>query len=245
MEKEHVRLAALRAAFPATLPILTGFAFLGAAYGIYMSALGFSFVYPMLMAAIIFGGSLEFIAVTMLLSPFAPLSAFVIALMVQSRHIFYGLAMLRRYEGLGPKRFYIIYALCDETFAINYTAKIPAGIDRGWFYFWVSALNQFYWVASATIGGLIGAALPFDTSGIGFIMTAMFVVILLSQLETEKKAGRSLLPGAIGLGSSLLCLAFFGADHFIVPTLAMMLTLLLVFRGRIERPGRRAGERKR
>ena len=111
-----VVLPALRAAFPHTIPIFASFWFLSLAYGIYMNVAGFSFVYPMLMSLTIFGGSLEFIAVTMLLAPFAPVQTFALALIIQARHLFYGVSMLDRYKGLGWKRFYLIFGLCDETF---------------------------------------------------------------------------------------------------------------------------------
>lgn len=231
---KNSRWAALKAAFPYTVPILAGYGFVGLAYGIYMHVEGFSFVYPMLMALIIYGGSLEFITVTMLLSPFAPLSAFIVALMVQARHLFYGLAMLKRFDGLGLKRYYLIYAMSDETFAVNYATKVPKGIDAGWFMFWVSLLDQFYWVAGATLGGLLGAALPFDTTGLGFVMTAMFVVIFLSQLEQEKKEGNSVLPAVIGFGAAAGCLVLFGADNFMIPTMVVMVVLLLCLRNRLE-----------
>ena len=136
-------LPALKAAFPHTIPILAGFLFLGFAYGLYMNISGFSFWYPFAMAILIFGGSLEFITVTMLLSPFAPLQALLITLMVQARHLFYGISMLEKYKGLGWKKFYLIYSMCDETFSVNYTAEVPEGIDRGWFYTWISFLDQF------------------------------------------------------------------------------------------------------
>ena len=122
---------ALRAAFPRTVPILAGFLFLGMAYGVYMHVLGFSFWYPVVMAAVIFGGSLEFVAGTLLLAPFAPVQTFFIALMIQARHLFYGLSMLEKYKGLGWKRAYLIYGLCDETFSIAYATKLPEGVDRG------------------------------------------------------------------------------------------------------------------
>ena len=138
------RLAALRAAFPYTVPILAGFLFLGLAYGIYTNVSGFSFWYPMAMSAIIFGGSLEFIATALLLAPFAPLETFLLALMVQGRHIFYGISMLEKYRGTGWKKPYLIYGMCDESFSINYTAKIPPHIDAGWFMFFVNLLNQLY-----------------------------------------------------------------------------------------------------
>ena len=179
MQLRGLRIKAFRAAFPYTIPIFAGFWFLGLAYGIYMNVSGFSFLYPMLMSLTIFGGSLEFVAITMLLSPFAPLQTFIMTLMIQVRHLFYGIAMLERYKGLGWKRAYLIFGMCDETFSINYTAKIPEGVDRGWFLFFVTLLNHFYWVFGATLGGIAGSFLRFNTEGVDFVMTAMFVVIFL------------------------------------------------------------------
>ena len=147
---------AFRCAFPYTIPIFAGFWFLGIAYGIYMNVSGFSFVYPLIMSSVIFGGSLEFVTVSMLLSPFAPLQVFLMALMIQARHLFYGITMLDKFKGLGWKKYYLIFGMCDETFSINCAAEIPEGIDRGWFYFWVTLLNRLYWISGATIGGLLG-----------------------------------------------------------------------------------------
>ena len=163
---------ALKAAFPHTIPIMTGFMFLGMAYGIYMNASGFSFIYPLCMSLLIYGGSLEFVAVEMLLSPFAPIQVFIMALLIQARHLFYGLSMLDKYKGIGWKKFYLIYGMCDESFSVNYTADIPGDVDPGWFMFFVTLLDQFYWGASATFGGIIGSLLPINTEGISFVMTA-------------------------------------------------------------------------
>ena len=163
MAGNRIRLKALRAAFPHTLPIFAGFWFLGLAYGIYMNVSGFSFIYPMLMSLTIFGGSLEFVAVTMLLAPFAPVQTFVMTLLIQARHLFYGISMLDRFKGLGWKRFYLIFGMCDETFSINYTAEIPENVDRGWFMFFVTLLNHMYWFTGATVGGVVGSLLQFNT----------------------------------------------------------------------------------
>jgi len=228
-----VVLPALRAAFPHTIPIFAGFWFLSLAYGIYMNVAGFSFVYPMLMSLTIFGGSLEFIAVTMLLAPFAPVQTFALALIIQARHLFYGVSMLDRYKGLGWKRFYLIFGLCDETFSINYTAEIPEGIDRGWFLFLVTLLDHLYWVSGATVGGLVGSLLTFNTEGLDFVMTAMFVAIFMTQWEKEKKHYTAL----IGLGSAALCLVLFGPDHFMIPTMLCILALLTLLRRPIEKAG--------
>lgn len=222
---------ALKTAFPFTLPIFASFWFLGLAYGIYMNVNGYSFVYPMLMALTIFGGSLEFVAVSMLMSPFAPLQTFLMALVIQARHLFYGIAMLDRYKDVGWKKYYLIFGMVDESFTINYTAEIPPDVDRGWFMFFVTLLNHIYWVSGATIGGLIGSHLPFNTEGLTFVMTAMFVIIFYEQLKKEKKPW----TGIIGLLASLLCLMIFGADSFIIPTMITILLILTVFRKPIEK----------
>ena len=207
-------LPAFKAAFPLTIPICLGFLFLGASYGILMGTKGFSFVWPMCMSAFIFAGSMEFVTVNLLLSAFNPLAGFLLALMVNARHLFYGLSMLSKFKGLGWKRPYLIFGMCDETFAINSTAKIPAGIDRGWFYFWVTLCNQLYWVTGATLGGLIGAHLPFNTDGLDFVLTALFLVIFLDQWLDGKH--REQLSTVIGVLTSLACLLIFGANDFMI-----------------------------
>jgi 4-azaleucine resistance transporter AzlC len=132
---------------------------------------------------------------------------------------------------MGWKKFYLIFGMCDETFSINYTAKIPDDVDKGWFMFFVTLLNHLYWVSGATIGGLVGSLIHFDTNGISFVMTAMFVVIFLEQWLKEKHH----ISAYIGLGASLACLVLFGADSFMIPTMVMIITLLAVFRKPLEK----------
>jgi 4-azaleucine resistance transporter AzlC len=221
---------ALKAAIPHTIPILAGFWFLGLAYGIYMNVSGFSFVYPLVMSIVIFGGSLEFVAVELLLSPFAPIQALIMALLIQARHLFYGISMLDKYKDMGWKKFYLIYGMCDETFSINYTAEIPEDVDRGWFMFFVTLLDQIYWVAGATMGGLLGSLIHFNTDGISFVMTAMFVVIFMEQWMKEKRH----ISAYIGLGVSTVCLVLFGADSFMIPTMILIILFLAVLRKPLE-----------
>lgn len=226
-----MKMKALKAAFPHTIPIFAGFWFLGLAYGIYMNVSGFSFWYPMLMSLTIFGGSLEFVAVSMLLAPFAPLQTFVMTLMIQARHLFYGISMLDRFNGMGWKKYYLIFGMCDETFSINYTAQIPEDVDRGWFYFFVTLLNHFYWFSGATIGGLMGNLIHFNTEGLSFVMTAMFVVIFMEQWLKEKHHASAW----IGLAGSAGCLLIFGAESFMIPTMICILVMLTIFRKPIEK----------
>ncbi|HIV16414.1 MAG TPA: AzlC family ABC transporter permease [Candidatus Alectryocaccobium stercorigallinarum] len=224
---------AFKYAFPYTIPIFAGFWFLGLTYGIYMNVSGFSFWYPLLMSITIFGGSLEFIAVSMLLAPFAPLQVFIMTLMIQARHLFYGISMLDKYKDTGWKKPYLIFGMCDETFSINYTANIPKDIDRSWFYFFVTLLNHFYWVSGATIGGIVGGLFTFNTEGLEFVMTAMFLVIFLEQWLKEKRH----ISEWTGLAASIVCLLVFGADNFLIPTMICVLIVLTALNKPLEKKG--------
>ena len=217
---------ALKTAFPYTLPIFAGFWFLGLTYGIYMNVSGFHFLYPMFMSLLIFAGSVEFVAVNMLLSAFDPLQAVLMTVMINARHLFYGISMLDRYKGTGWKKFYLIYGMCDESFSINYTAEIQEGVDKGWFMFFVTFLNHMYWFTGATLGGIFGSLISFDTEGLDFVMTAMFVVIFMEQWMKDKKHTSALL----GIVLSLLCVIAFGADSFIIPAMAAIVIVLTVLR---------------
>ena len=222
---------ALFAAFPLTLPIMAGFLFLGIAYGIYMNASGFNFLYPLAMSATIFAGSMEFVTVDLLLGPFSPLHAFMLSLMVNARHLFYGISMLGKYHDTGRKRPYLIFGMCDESFSINCTATIPLGVDKGWFYFFVTLLNQIYWVCGATLGGLLGPLIRFSTEGLDFVMTALFVVLFMEQWMKEKSHHSAL----IGLGVTAVCLAVFGGENFIIPAMIGILGCLTLLRGSLEK----------
>ena len=131
---QSVARAAFRTAFPHTIPMLLGFLFLGIGCGVFAHGMGLAPWVAPVMAAAIFGGSLEFVAVSLLLSPFAPFQVLILALVIQSRHLFYGISLLEKYRGMGWKKPFLLQFLCDETFAINYSVEVPFGIDRGWFY---------------------------------------------------------------------------------------------------------------
>ncbi len=230
----HDRLAALRAAFPLTLPVCAAYVFLGMTYGMLMVTAGFPAWLPVLTALVVYTGSLEFLLVDILASPFNPVSTLVTAVVVGARHLFYGISMLGRYRGVGAKKPYLIYTTSDETFSVNYAAQIPEGIDHGWYYFWVSLLDQMYWVAGAGIGALCGSLITVDLTGLDFVMTAMFAVILLQQCFADGTRVRGWagdhISELVGVLGSAGCLAFFGPDHFIVPSMVVILTALLAAR---------------
>ena len=233
MKRSGERKRAFLAAFPYTIPIFAGFWFLGLAYGIYMNVSGFSFLYPMIMSLTIFAGSVEFITVGLLLGAFHPLQALAMTLMVNARHLFYGISMLDRYRNTGWKKWYLIFGMCDESFSIHYTAEIPAAVDRGWFLFFVTLLNHIYWFSGATLGGLFGSMIQFDPTGIEFVMTAMFVVIFMEQWRKEKHHSNAVL----GIVLSLLCRLCFGAEEFILPAMAAILLALTALRRPLEKAG--------
>lgn len=144
----------------------------------------------------------------------------------------YGIYMnVSGFSFIYPMIMSLIFGMCDETFSINYTADIPEDVDRGWFMFFVTLLNHFYWVFGATLGGLAGSLIHFDTEGISFVMTAMFVVIFMEQWQKEKNHT----PAYIGLGVSAVCLVCFGPDSFMIPTMALILALLAILRGPLEK----------
>lgn len=218
-----MKMKAFKAALPYTLPICVAFLFLGMSYGFFMKSKDFSFVYPMLMSLFIFAGSMEFVTVNLLLSAFNPVYAFLLALMVNARHLFYGISMLGKYKDSGWKKPYLIYGMCDESFSINCTVTPPPDIDRGWFMFFVTLLNQIYWVCGATLGALLGYVIHFDTTGIEFVMTALFVVMFINQWEetTDHKSALT------GLGCSFFCLFVFGSQNFMLPAMALIILCFL------------------
>lgn len=216
---------AFRAALPYTLPICIGFLFLGMSYGFLMKSKGFSFLYPTLMSMFIFAGSMEFVTVELLLSEFNPVHAFFLALMVNARHLFYGISMLKKFRNIGVKKLYLIFGMCDESFTINCSVS-PEGVDHGWFMFFVTLLNHIYWVVGATLGALLGYIIHFDTTGIEFVMTALFVVMFINKWE-EKKHHASALVGVVG---SFVCLMIFGSENFIIPAMALIVIYSIIFR---------------
>lgn len=227
--KKRLIIPAVKAAFPLTLPVAFSFFMLSFSYGVLMNIKGFSFLYPMCMSAIIFGGSLEFVAISLLLSAFSPVKTFIVAFFIQSRHIFYGLAMLDKYKGLGIKKLFLVYGLCDETFSINCSAEVKEGVDKGYFYFFVTLFNYLYWVTGATFGGIVGKFIHFNTKGLDFIMVSMFSVIFIEQFLKEKKKGALVLT-LIGFIASFSCLLLVGKSRFILPSLLLILFLVVVLK---------------
>lgn len=219
---------ALKAAFGYTVPVLIGYLFLGMAYGMLMHAAGYPIWLVGLCSVLIYAGSMQYASVA-LLGVFDPLGTFLITLMINARHLFYGVSMLEPYRAFGKKSKYMIFALTDETFSIHISAKAPDGVDQGWMLFYVSLLDHCYWVIAGILGAVLGGLLAMDTTGIDFVMTALFVTIVTDQWLENKQH----LPAIIGFFAAGICRLLFGAD-FIVFAMLLIAILLLVARKKLE-----------
>lgn len=176
------------------------------------------------MAATIYGGSVEFVTIGLLQGAFQPLYAFLLALVINGRQLFYSIAMIEKFRGLGWKKKPLVSGIVDESFAINYAVEPPQGVDRGWFMFFVTIICYVSWVAGATIGSLVGSTSLSEIKGIGFVMTALFIGIFVSNWQKEKSHGASIL----GLIITAVCLPLFGKDYFMLPSLMIVSAIYVI-----------------
>lgn len=218
--------AAVKAAFPHTLPVLMGFTCLGLTYGVLMAAKGYGAVWSLLMSAIAFGGSMQYVAISLLTVAFDPVQAFLMSLMVNARHLFYGLSMLPKYRDMGRAQGLLAFWLCDETFSIACSVDVPEQVPAKDFYLAVSALDYLYWVAASFAGGLLGGLMHADLTGLDFVLTALIFVLFLDKWEQKKNRPSAL----IGVGAAFACLLVFGQSGFIIPAMAVILAALLMGR---------------
>lgn len=220
----------LAAAFPATVPVLMGYLAIGMAFGLMLQTAGYGVGWALLMSLTIYAGSGQYLGVSLLATGAHLSQVAFLTLMINFRHLVYGLSMLEKFRGMGLLKFYMIFSLTDETYALLSAAKVPQGVDEHRYYFAVAMLDHSYWIAGSVLGSVLGSALGFDTTGVDFAMTALFLVIAVGQW---KKAG-SHLPALLGGGATLLSLLVVGAEDMLLPALGMIIILLTVLRRRLE-----------
>ncbi len=225
-----MRLRALRAAFPKTLPVMAGYLFLAIGFGVLLRKAGFGTAWALLMSGGIYAGAMQFVTIDLLLSIATPLESALMTLMVNARHLFYGISMSGKYRQTGWMKPYLAFSLTDETYALLAADKVPEGVDSRWFFFFISILNQAYWVIGSVLGSLLGQMLPFDLAGIEFAMTALFVAILVE--HWQRKEAR--VPALAGFAVSLLCLIFLGPGGFAAPAILVICGVLLLLPGQRE-----------
>lgn len=214
----------VRYAFPKTVPVMVGYLFLGAAYGILMNVNGYGLWWTLAISVLVYAGSLQYLGVTMLSASVNPVTAFAMSLMLNARHLFYGISMLGRYRKIERKaiRSYAIFGLTDETFSVVCHEEIPGELDSELVYFWITLLDQCYWVAGSVMGAIAGQFITFDTTGLDFALTALFVVIFVDQWK-QKEGHR---PALLGVGASILCILLFGTGAFIIPAMLVIFAVL-------------------
>lgn len=219
----------IQSAFRASLPVMAGYIVLGMGFGVLLSDKGYSFLWAVLMSTTIYAGSMQYAAIDLISGGASLITTALMTLMINARHFFYGLSMLDRYQGAGKKKPYLIFALTDETYSLV-VSPAPEGCDEKQYYFWVSLLDQIYWVLGSLIGGLLGPLLPFDSTGMDFAMTALFVVIFVEQWKSAK----SHIPALLGLGIPLVCLMLLGAANFVIPSMILITLALSLLRNYLE-----------
>lgn len=213
---------ALKAAFPGTIPVMTGYVFLGMAFGILLNAKGYGIGWALLMSIFIYAGSMQYVEISLLAAAFNPIAAFIMTLMVNARHLFYGLSMLDKFKNTGKLKPYLIFGLTDETFSVLCGKEPSEDISKPWYMFWVTLLDQIYWVAGSAVGSLLGTVISFNTKGLDFVLTALFVVIFVGQWqETDNH-----LPAVVGVAVTLLCRMIFGSSSFLIPAMLGILVCL-------------------
>jgi len=219
-----MKLKALKSAFPITLPVFTGYLFLGIGYGILMNKSGLSLPLTIVMSSLVFTGAMQFAAIPLFLSSFNPISVFILAMMVNLRHLFYGISLLPKYKNLGLKKYFMIFSLSDETFSINVASKIKEEIDPAWFYFFVSLLDYLYWNSASIMGFLLASRIPNNIKGIDFVLTALFYVLFLNQWEVKQNRTYLLL----GLFCTTLALVLVGKTQFLLVAMLLLFACIMI-----------------
>lgn len=212
----------LKFAFKRTIPILLGYVTLGIAFGILLQQAGFGWLWALFISTVVYAGSMQFVMVTFLGGGISLLSVILMTLSVNSRHMFYGISFIEQFKTMGKARPYMIFSLTDETYSLFCGTRIPSSLNEKKVMVLMSSMNQCYWIIGSVLGNLIGNIIPFDTTGIDFAMTALFVVIFTEQWLSAD----SHIPTFIGLFSGILCLIIFGPGSFVLPSLILAVALL-------------------
>lgn len=224
------RISTIRHAFYKSIPVMAGYIVLGTGFGILMNNAGYGVLWTAAMSAFIYAGSMQYVGVGLLTGGASVLTTIITTIMVNARHLFYSISMVEPYKNAGKYKPYMIFALTDETYSLLCDGQVPEGTDPNLYRFLVSLFNHSYWVTGSILGSLLGAVLPFPTTGIEFSMTALFIASFTEQWLTTKDH----VPALTGLLSTLLCLVLFGRQNFLIPAMLCITLVLTILRGREE-----------
>ena len=227
-----IRRQDLSAAFRTSLPIMVTFIVLGTGYGILMQKNGYNWLWSVISGFLIFSGTVQFVSISMLTAG-SPVMAGMTAFMVAARHIFFSISMIGRYREEGKRKWYLFYALCDETYAMLSRDEEPEGVSKSAYRLLVTAFDQGSWVLGSALGGLVGSVLPFDSTGIDFAMTALFTTVFVEQWIQTKNH----IPALLGLIVTFVCRLLFGQEVFLIPAMLVIIAALTGLRGRVDPEG--------
>ena len=218
---------AMKTVFLDTVPVMTGYLFLGAGFGILLSEkTGYGIGWSVGMALFMLAGSGQYLAVSLIAEHASIISAAIATFLINARHIFYGISLIEPYKSAGKKKPYLIFALTDETYSLVTQNEPPEGMRRHSYCFWVSLLDHVYWLIGCALGSILGSTLPISFEGVDFVLTALFVTMFVEQWISHKNH----LPAIIGVGATALCLVLFGRDVFLIPSMALIAVLLTISR---------------
>lgn len=213
-------------AFKQSVPIMAGYIVLGMGFGVLLESKGYGVLWAIAMSVFIYAGSMQYVAINLITGGASLIAAALMTLMVNARHLFYGISMLDKYKNTGKYKPYLIFALTDETYSLVCSGTIPEGVDRNKYYFLVSLFDQVYWVIGSVIGSVVGSVLNFNTAGIDFSMTALFLVVFVEQWKSTKDHASAI----TGVAASVVCLLIFGAGNFVIPAMISITVILLLMR---------------
>ena len=228
----------IRAAFPATVPVLMGYLAIGMAFGLMLQAIGYNVLWALLMSLLIYAGSGQYLGVSLLAVGAQLPQVALMTFIVNFRHLVYGLSLLEKFRGMGVRKLYMIFSLTDETYALLSSAEAPDGVDERDYYFAIALLDHSYWIAGSVIGAAAGQLLGFVTTGVEFAMTALFIVIAVNQWRTYHKH----LPALLGAGITLVCLLLFGPERMLMPALGVLVLALTLARPKLDPAPEGGGE---
>lgn len=229
MEQVQHRKGHIWFAFRQSIPVMLGYIFLGIAFGLLLQNAGYSFWWAFLISVVVYAGSMQFVLVSLLAGGAGLIYTALMTLFINGRHIFYGLSFVEKYKKMGRAYPYMVFSLTDETYSVLCGTKVPEGMDEDKVFFWISLLDQSYWVLGSVLGALVGSQITFDSTGIDFSMTALFIVIVVEQWQEQ----RTHIPAVLGALCGILWLLLLGPDRFILPVLCSCVVILLAMRGRV------------
>ena len=233
MKKHNLTKNVVAEAFKTSLPVLAGYTVLGIGFGILLQKAGYGVIWAAVMSITIYSGTMQYVGATLIAEAASPVTAVITTLMVNIRYAFYGIPMIKHYNGTGLKKGYLIFALTDETYSLLCDGHYPEGEDKHTYQFLVSLFNHIYWIVGSVLGNVLSSAIAFDSKGVEFSMTAIFIATFAEMFRTKENRA----PATAGVLISVICLILFGSVYFLIPTMMLIVLALFALRKKLAKGG--------